>query len=54
MSESDNNLLDDCIKHFINGMYDWVRVVDKNNNIVFINSSMAQGLWASYSRYKML
>jgi sigma-B regulation protein RsbU (phosphoserine phosphatase) len=42
MNESNNNLLDDCIKHFINGMYDWVRVVDRNNNIIFINSSMAK------------
>lgn len=32
------------IKDIINGMYDWVRVIDKDNNILFLNSAMASGI----------
>ena len=28
----------------IDGMYDWVRVIDKNSNIIFINKAMAEAL----------
>lgn len=32
------------IEDIINGMYDWVRVLDKEDNIVYINKAMAEGL----------
>jgi len=32
------------IEDIINGMYDWVRVLDRNDNIVYINKAMAKGL----------
>lgn len=32
------------IEDIINGMNDWVRVLDRDNNIIFLNKSMAQGL----------
>ncbi|MDF2523399.1 MAG: putative sensor protein [Clostridiales bacterium] len=32
------------IKDIINGMYDWVRVIDKDNNIIFLNDAMAEGV----------
>ncbi|HEY9063152.1 MAG TPA: SpoIIE family protein phosphatase [Pseudobacteroides sp.] len=32
------------IEDIINGMLDWVRVVDKDNRVIFINKAMAEGL----------
>jgi len=32
------------IKDIIDGMYDWVRVLDRDNNIIYINKAMAEGL----------
>lgn len=32
------------INDVIDGMYDWVRVIDKDSNIVFLNKAMAEGL----------
>lgn len=35
---------DKFIEQIINGMYDWVRVIDTDNNILYINKSMSQSL----------
>jgi sigma-B regulation protein RsbU (phosphoserine phosphatase) len=32
------------IEDIINGMMDWVRVVDRDNNVIFINKVMAEGI----------
>jgi len=32
------------IKDIIDGMYDWVRVLDRDNNIIYLNKAMAEGL----------
>jgi len=32
------------IENIIDGMYDWVRVLDKDDNIIYINKAMAEGL----------
>lgn len=32
------------VESIINGMYDWVRVLDRNDNILFINKAMADAL----------
>ncbi len=32
------------IESIINGMYDWVRVLDRNDNILYINDAMSQAL----------
>lgn len=39
-SEEKRRLIEDII----NGMMDWVRVIDKENKIIFINKAMAEGL----------
>lgn len=51
MIESDiqlNNLnrneYDGLIKDIINGMYDWVRVLDRDDNIIYVNKSMSDSL----------
>ena len=32
------------IEDIINGMHDWVRVIDRNNNIIYLNKSMSEAL----------
>jgi len=32
------------VEQIINGMHDWVRVIDINDNIIFVNESMAKAL----------
>jgi phosphoserine phosphatase RsbU/P len=32
------------IEYIINGMYDWVRVLDRDDNIIYINKAMSKGL----------
>ncbi len=32
------------IESIINGMYDWVRVIDMDNNVIFMNKAMSEGL----------
>lgn len=32
------------IENIFNGMYDWVRVIDRDDNIIFLNKAMADGL----------
>lgn len=32
------------IKDIIDGMYDWVRVLDRDDNVIFVNNAMAQSL----------
>ncbi|MGI6777333.1 MAG: SpoIIE family protein phosphatase [Acetivibrionales bacterium] len=39
-----NMINSSLIEDIINGMYDWVRVLDRNDNIVYINKAMAEGL----------
>lgn len=38
------NHSDKFIKQIIDGMYDWVRVLDRDNNIIYLNNAMAEGL----------
>jgi sigma-B regulation protein RsbU (phosphoserine phosphatase) len=39
-----NNKNETLIKQIIDSMYDWVRVIDRDNNIIFVNKAMAEGL----------
>lgn len=43
-----NNLIENPYHHFIeeiiDGMYDWVRVLDRSDNIIYVNKAMAEGL----------
>lgn len=32
------------IEYIINGMYDWVRVIDVNDNLIFVNDAMSKSL----------
>ena len=32
------------ILDILDGMHDWVRVVDRNNSVIFMNRSMEEGL----------
>lgn len=32
------------IEDIMNGMYDWVRVIDDDNNVIYMNKAMAEGL----------
>ncbi|HHV99788.1 MAG TPA: SpoIIE family protein phosphatase [Clostridiaceae bacterium] len=43
---NEKGLSDQCsfIKCIIDGMYDWVRVLDRDNNIIYMNKAMADGL----------
>lgn len=34
----------DMIEYIINGMYDWVRVIDLDDNLVFVNKAMSESL----------
>lgn len=47
-SQNENliELYDHChfIKDIIDGMFDWVRVLDKDDNIIYVNKAMADGL----------
>lgn len=36
-----NNGYDDFIKNIIDGMYDWVRVIDTDDNVVYVNKAMS-------------
>jgi phosphoserine phosphatase RsbU/P len=42
-SIKDNNFVSDII----NGMYDWVRVIDRDSNMVFVNDTMSAALGSS-------
>lgn len=37
----DGNQINNTLKQVIDGMYDYVRVIDRNDNIIFMNKSMA-------------
>ncbi len=43
----ENNENSTFIEDIINGMFDWVRVIDRQDNIVYINNSMAQAFHPS-------
>lgn len=43
-SSNDKTNFGDMIEHIINGMYDWVRVIDLDDNIVFVNKAMSEAL----------
>ena len=43
-SKRENYLDISFIEDIINGMYDWVRVIDKDNNVLFLNEAMAEGI----------
>lgn len=47
-SNNDNNINGifdkNFIEHIINGMYDWVRVLDTNDTIIFANEAMSKAL----------
>ncbi|WP_242971621.1 hypothetical protein [Acetivibrio saccincola] len=36
------------IEHIINGMQDWVRVIDIDDNIIYINRAMSKALKGSF------
>ncbi len=36
------------IEDILNGMYDWVRVVDTENKVIYMNRAMAEGLGTQY------
>jgi len=42
MNLNDKNEI--LIKQIIDGMYDWVRVVDRNDRVIFMNKAMSEGL----------
>ncbi|HHW31354.1 MAG TPA: SpoIIE family protein phosphatase [Clostridiaceae bacterium] len=37
----DDNKINNTLRQIFDGMYDYVRVIDRNNNIIFVNKSMA-------------
>lgn len=40
-----NSIIDkNFIKYIINGMYDWVRVLDTNDTVIFVNEAMSKAL----------
>ena len=32
------------IEDILNGMYDWVRVIDRDHNVIYMNRAMSEGL----------
>ena len=36
------------IEDILNGMYDWVRVIDRYNNVIYMNRAMSEGLGIQY------
>ncbi|MCX8129661.1 MAG: SpoIIE family protein phosphatase [Clostridia bacterium] len=43
-SNPDSNQGSSLIEDIINGMFDWVRVLDRNDNIIYINKAMSEAL----------
>lgn len=39
--------IDQLVDNIINGMYDWVRVLDRNNNIIYLNQAMSDAIGQS-------
>lgn len=40
----DNKNLSKIIEHIIDGMYDWVRVIDADDRIIYVNKAMSESL----------
>lgn len=36
------------IEDILNGMYDWVRVIDRDNNVIYMNRAMCEGIGRQY------
>ena len=36
------------IEDILNGMYDWVRVIDRDHNVIYMNRAMSEGLGSLY------
>ncbi len=40
----DNKNFNNMIEHIINGMYDWVRVIDTDDKLIYVNKAMSESL----------
>lgn len=40
------------VEDIVDGMFDWVRVIDRNNNVIYMNKAMSDGLGSSETGIK--